>query len=371
MRTVGVEEELLLMNPDTSRMAPLATRILGSAAAHGDADDEDVVRGSLVHELQEEQLELYTSPHSSMAALEEELRGWRTKAAAAAREEGALVVASGTSAVAVEPRRVRTSRYDKMAERFGIVTDEQLTCGCHVHVSVTSDAEAVGALDRIRVWLPALLALSANSPYWQGQDTGYASFRSQALGRWPVSGPTEVFGSPERYRALIESLLASDVILDEGMVYFDARCSHRYPTVEIRVADVCLDVRDAVLVAALGRGLVETAAAEWAAGERPQPVPAALLRLATWQAARWGLSDRLLDPLTSRPKPASEVIGALVDHVRPAVRRCGDEDLMTTRIDRVFSRGNGATRQREMFQRTGSLSDVVAAQARVTVGDDD
>lgn len=371
MRTVGVEEELLLVDAHRERMTPVATRVLRIATARGDAGGEDVGRGSLVNELQEQQLEIYTSPHHSMSTLEAELRTLRNRAASAAREAGARVVASATSPVPVECRRVHTPRYDKMAERFGIVTSEQLTCGCHVHVSVTSFEEAVGVLDRIRVWLPSLLALSANSPFWQGHDTGYASFRSQALGRWPVSGPTEIFGTAETYRAVVGGMLASDVILDEGMVYFDARCSRRYPTVEIRAADVCLDVRDAVLVAALCRGLVETAAEEWAAGKPPPPVPTALLRLATWQAARWGTSSRLLDPLTSRPRPASDVIADLVVHVSPALRRCGDEDLVTERIERVFVRGNGATRQREVFEKTGHLNDVIAALARSTVGQGD
>lgn len=168
--------------------------------------------------------------------------------------------------------------------------------------------------------------MSANSPFWQGQDTGYASFRSQALGHWPVSGPTQIFGAAEGCGAVVGGMVASGVILDEAMVYFDARCSHRYPTVEIRVADVCLDVRDTVLIAALCRGLVQIAAEEWAAGKPPPPVPIGLLRLATWQAARWGNSDSLLDPLTSRPRPACDVIAELVAHVSDALRRCGDED---------------------------------------------
>jgi carboxylate-amine ligase len=371
MRTVGVEEELLLVDAHRERMTPVATRVLRIATARGDAGREDVGRGSLDHELQEQQLELRSSPQRSISMLEAELRSLRHRAASAAREVGARVVASATSPVPVECRRVHTPRYDKMAERFGIVTHEQLTCGCHVHVSVTSSEEAVGVLDRIRVWLPSLLALSANSPFWQGHDSGYASFRSQANSRWPVSGPTEIFGTAERYRAVVDGMLASDVILDERMVYFDARCSHRYPTVEIRVADVCQDVRDAALVAALCRGLVETAAEEWAAGKPPPAVPAALLRLATWQAARWGNDDRLLDPLTSRPRPAADVIAELVVHVAPALRRCGDEDLVTERIERVFVRGNGARRQRAVFEKTGHLSDVIAALARATVGPGD
>lgn len=371
MRSVGVEEELLLVDAHNDRTRPVATRVLRIASARGDAGIEDVGRGSLVHELQEDQLEAYTPPHTSMTAVEAELRTWRHKAATAASEAGARVVACATCPVEVEPRQVHTARYDAMAERFGIVTREQLTCGCHVHVSVTSSEEAVGVLDRIRVWLPSLLALSGNSPYSQGRDTGYDSFRWQSLGRWPVSGPTEVFGTATRYRRLIADMLATHVILDDGMIYFDARCSYRFPTVEIRVADVCLDVRDAVLLAALCRGLVDTAAEEWTAGEPPPPVPTALLRLATWQAARWGISDRLLDPTTSRPAPASDVIATLVAHISQALRRCGDEALVAEGVERVFVRGNGATRQREVVEKTGRIGDVIAEHARVTVGQDD
>ena len=371
MRTVGVEEELLLVDAHCEVMAPVATRVLQVAAARGDAGGDAPGRGSLVGELQEQQLELYTSPHASMAALETELRTLRGRAASAALEVGARVVASATSPVPVEGRQVHTARYDAMAERFGILAHEQLLCGCHVHVSVASDEEAVGVLDRIRVWLPALLAISANSPFWQGRDTGYASFRSPWMARWPVSGPPDLFGTADAYRAAIDGMLASGVILDTGMVYLDARCSRRYPTVEIRVADVCLDVRDAVLLAALCRGLVETAADEWADGVPAPPVPTALLRLATWQAARWGTCDRLLDPVTPRPRPATDVITALVDHVHRALIRCGDGDLVAERVERVLLRGNGATRQRRVFERTGHLVDVVAALARATVGPDD
>ncbi len=129
-----------------------------------------------------------------------------------------------------------------------------------MHVSVESDEEGVGVLDRIRVWLPSLLALSANSPFWNGQDSGYASYRSQAFARWPSWGPTDRFGSAEAYHRLVRKMVLSSVILDAGMVYFDARLSQHYPTVEIRSADVCFTVEEAIVVAALCRGLVETAA---------------------------------------------------------------------------------------------------------------
>jgi glutamate---cysteine ligase / carboxylate-amine ligase len=237
-----------------------------------------------------------------------------------------------------------------------------------VHVSVTSDDEGVAVLDRIRVWLPSLLAVSANSPFWQGADSHYASFRSQAMIRWPSAGPAGVFGSAAAYHALVSAMVASGVLLDEGMVYFDARLSRQYPTVEIRAADVCMDARDAVLVAGLCRGLVETAARDWNAGRSAPDVPTEMLRLATWQAGRFGIDGDLLDPLTGASRPSAEILDALVEYVGPALDADGDLDLVTERLAEVRDRGNGARRQRSVLERTNRIGDVVADVARVTAG---
>jgi carboxylate-amine ligase len=257
-----------------------------------------------------------------------------------------------------------------MAEHAGLTANEQMTCACHVHVAVESDEEGVGVLDRIRTWLPALLAISANSPFWQGSDSSYASYRSQVVLRWPTAGPIDVLGSPEAYHDLVTSIIASGVALDEGMLYFDARLSNHAPTVEIRVADVCPDVDDTVLVAALSRALVDTAAAEWAEGRDAPEVPSQLVKLGSWQAARHGITGGLLRAKNLRPEPARFVVEELVDHVRPALRSTGDEELVDRGVEQVFARGNGAMRQRSTLERTGQLPDVVADLARVTAGQD-
>jgi carboxylate-amine ligase len=370
MRTVGVEEELFLVDADTGRPRAVAAEVLRVAAAHGDLDRGDVLdRGALVHELQQEQLETYTPPESDMARLEADLRSWRSTAIARASEVGARVVASGTSPLPAVPQLVHTTRYEQMAERFGLTTSEQLTCGCHVHVSVDSLDEAVGILDRIRVWLPIVLALSANSPFWGGRDSGYASFRSQAQGRWPTSGPTELFGSVEAYRRHLADVLESGVPLDEGMVYTDARLSRHYPTVEVRVPDVCLDVRDAVLLAALCRGLVETAAREYAAGAPPPQVSTTVLRLAAWQAGKAGVAGELVDPLTSRPRPARDVVDALREHVSEALCDTDDWSLVDDGLRRILAVGTGATHQRSVLEQTGDLGAVVSDLADATAGE--
>lgn len=374
MRTVGVEEELLLVDAESGRPLSVAAQTLryaAEAAEPVDATSDEVPGGSLEHELQQQQVETDTVPHTDMAALADDVRAWRDHAITAARRAGARVIAAGTSPLPAGTAIVGKPRYLQMVEHFGLTTTEQLTGGCHVHVSIESDDEGVGVLDRIRGWLPVLLALSANSPFWQAEDTKYESFRSQAMGRWPTAGPTEMFRTAEGYRETVASMVGSGAILDEGMVHFDARLSHHYPTVEIRVADVCADAADTVLVAALTRGLVDTAAKEWRAGEEPLPLSVSMLRLMGWQAGRFGITGDLIDPRTSKPRPAREIVADLVDHVRDALRENGDVALVEEQIEQIFARGNGAMRQRAMLEKTGQLSDVVAELARVTAGLDD
>jgi carboxylate-amine ligase len=144
------------------------------------------------------------------------------------------------------------------------------------------------------------------------------------------------------------------------MVYFDARLSRRYPTVEVRVADVCLDVGDAVLVAGLSRALVDTAAAQWRAGVPAPPLSAAVLRLASWRASRWGLADALVHPAEQRLRPAAAVVGSLIDHVRPALAANGDLRRVEAQVESVLGRGTGARRQRQVAAASGRLADVVA-----------
>jgi carboxylate-amine ligase len=140
---------------------------------------------------------------------------------------------------------------------------------------------------------------------------------------------------------------------------FDARLSARHPTVEIRVSDVCLDPRDTVLIAALVRALVETAAREWEAGVEPDGVPAIILRQSVWMASRWGIQGELLHPVTHRPDSALRVISALHDHVRDVLEESGDGAYVEEALGRVLNNGTGATRQLQSYGRHGQLADVV------------
>ncbi len=367
-RTFGVEEELLLVDPDTGAPQALSGSVIHYARRH----DELFLTGgrrskALETELQREQVETATPVCVSLDEVSDHVRSARIAAAQSAAGVGAAVAALATSPVSVRPSLTPSHRYLRMADAYGPTADEQLTCGCHVHVGIESAEEGVAVLDRIRPWLPPLLALSANSPFWQGADTGSDSWRHQVWGRWPSSGPTELFGSAEAYRATVKALLATGALVDEGMIYFDARLSRHYPTVEIRVADVCLEADDAVLTAALVRALVETAADAWHRGEPPDPVRADLMRLAMWRAGRSGLREQLVHPRTHLAAPAREVVEALLDHLSPALDRAGDLDTVTKLLRGVLERGNGARFQRAVYARTGDVPSVVTAAVQETV----
>jgi glutamate---cysteine ligase / carboxylate-amine ligase len=362
VRTVGVEEELLLIDTNEHRPTAVADQVVEHARRADPGGDPPVE-----HELKQEQIEIGSTAATSMAALQAELVRLRAAAARAAEAEGSTIVAIAASPWKNSPNVTPTARYERMTGEFGLLARQQLTCGQHVHVGMDSRAEGVGVLDQLRGWLPVLTALSVNSPFWQGQDTGYQSFRSVLWGRWPTAGPTEVFGDEASYDATVAELLESGTILDEGMIYFDARLSASYPTVEVRVADVCTDVRDAVLLAAVARALVETMAGRWRSGEPVPPIRTTLVRVAAWRAARSGLSAELVDPRTGKPVPAWQLVSELIEQLEPALRRCGDEQLVAEGLARLRAAGTGADRQRASFAVRGSLQDVVADAAARTL----
>jgi glutamate---cysteine ligase / carboxylate-amine ligase len=347
MRTVGVEEELLLVRTDGqhARTVPAGQRL-------ADALPE------VEHEFKLEQAEIGTVPVTTLDELAADVRRCRRELIMSAAERRVRVAALGTNPLPGTPTPTPDARYERMNERFGIVARNQLTCGMHVHVSVESRAHGVAAIDGIRTWLALLIALSANSPLWRGTDTGYASYRTIEWGRWPTSGPTDVFGSVPAYDATVGHLEMIGAALDAGMIYFDARLSRRYPTVEVRVADVCPDVDDSVLIAALCRALIDVTIARPANCEHP--VATSLLRAAGWRAARFGLSGELVDLAAGQLRPAADLIDRLVDHVSSALRTSGDDTAVRTSLDRVLRRGTGADRQRAVLQRRSSVTDVIA-----------
>ncbi len=373
MRTFGVEEELLIVDPESGMLLALADLMLPSLvppkepdAARIHATEKPVHEGAdFSYELKLEQIETQTHPCLDYTELLRQLRRARALADQAARAHGGRVAALATSPQGSATHLTPNPRYMTMQQRFGLTVRNQLTCGLHVHTYVQSPEEGVAVMDRIRDKLAVLIALSANSPFWNGAETGFESYRTQAWNRWPGSGPTMIFGSLPVYRRVVTRLVQSGVLMDEGMVYFDARLCRQHPTVEIRVADVCLRAEDAALIAVLVRALVESAAREWNDGVDPAPVPTLLLRMAAWQASNCGLRGELLDFGTFTPAPAADVVRALADFVAPVLEEQGELELVRVGVERILAEGTGSQLQRGPF-RAGGLPAVVERAVELT-----
>lgn len=371
VRAVGIEEELLVVDPATGepvQAGPRLVRRVRAETAEGlPADVPVVLDGSgMSGEFMRQQVEVGTAPRTDLTALADQVREHRRIAQRAAQGEGLAVAALGSSPISVTPAVSADARYLSLLSTFRQVAGDQLINGCHVHVDTVSREEAVAVVDRIQPWLPLLRAISSNSPFWHGRDSGYASYRSLVWGRWPSAGPTEPFGSVAAYEQTVEALIATGAVVDRGNLYFDARPSERYPTVEIRAADVCLHPDDAVLLGALARGLVSTLGHAWRDERQVAPVRVALLRTAHWRAAREGLSGRLQHPLTHQPVPAADALRTLLDFVAPALDETGDRIAVTDLVEQVMRRGTGAARQRQAFHRRASLADVARMAIKET-----
>jgi carboxylate-amine ligase len=226
------------------------------------------------------------------------------------------------------------------------LVDEQLICGMHVHVAMPERETAVRVLNRLRPWLPLLVALGGNSPLWRGQDTGFASWRTVIFGRWPVTGIPPAFASAADYDARLDALHRAGVIRDRGQVYWLARISERYPTLEVRALDVQLHVEDAQALAGAVRALVATALLEEDGG-RPADPPPELLSGALWHASRYGLGGQLVDPVRGEHRDAAAMVKDLLDHIGPALAASGDHELVPSALERLLHVGTGADRQRQ------------------------
>ncbi|MEV1132213.1 glutamate--cysteine ligase [Agromyces sp. NPDC049794] len=359
--TLGVEEEYLLLDPDTGESMAVADRVLDALSGSARDQSRQEFRHSMV--------EMVTPVSCDLGEVREHLVRLRRSAAEAAEAAGARLVAVGATPVHERHRSVPDEpRYHAMSRRFGPVAHDPAVCGCHVHVGLPDRELAVQVSNHLRPWLPVVQAITANSPLHDGRDTGHASWRSMQLERWPSIGPTPHFESVADYDGTVSDLIAAGIMLDAAMVYWYARPSAAYPTVEIRVGDVCPTVDDTVLVAGLVRALVATMADQVRDGVTAPRIRDCLVAAAHWRAAHDGLDGDLIDLRAGGTKPAWTLVDELVATVTPALVRHGDLGYVRGHLARVHAEGNGATRQRRIMARTDgdvrAVLDHLATQTR-------
>lgn len=357
----GAEEEFLVVDALTRRPVPRAAEVVGDAStALGDR-----VSG----EITTLQLETRTDACDTVEELAAQVGEARRVIATCAHAAGLKVVSTGSPVLAapVPPPMTTGPRQSMGTATFRGLHDELAICALHVHVEMPSRDHAVAVGNHLRPYLPVLLTLTANSPFWDNRDSGYASWRTMTWCRWPVAGPPPRFDSAAHYDEAVDSLLAAGVMVDRGTIFWDVRPSEKHPTLEIRVADAALTAQESALYAVLVRALVVHLSAAVRGGAPAPDMPAELLRVAYWRAARDGLDGYGLDLSNGALLPARALVERLATLVEPVLRAQGEQELVTRWLDRLLAGGTGARRQREVAARSGGLAEVVDYVAEQTV----
>jgi glutamate---cysteine ligase / carboxylate-amine ligase len=381
--TLGVEEEFHLVDLETRRLTPRAQDVLSRLSGEGPASARarvgssatDAVgavasSGGYAPELQQSVVETNSAVTTSLDELRHHLGSLRRELSGAAESLGVGVAAAGTMPLGVPLVITESPRFRRMLADYQLLVREQLICGLQIHVGIGSRDTAVQLIDRVSPWLPPLLALSASSPFLHtGEDSGYASLRTLIWSRWPTTGRAGAFSSAAEYDALVQKLVASGVISDAGMLYFDVRPSAHVPTLELRICDSCPSLDTIVLIAGLFRAVVARELSRLSSGESFTPLPPAVERAAMWRAARSGLEGELVDLSVPRSVPAAVLVREVLNELRPELEQHGDWETLGELAEAALASGSSAARQREVLRQRDEITDVVDSIVAETRGD--
>lgn len=349
--TIGVEEEFQLVDSSTRELAPAIEAVIGAAP---DGSER------IARELFQDCVEMRSPVFSNVGALAAQLPVLRREVAEAAQAAGVGLAASGLHPISdpFAQRFTPGERYKRMEEELGSLARLQIIYALHVHVAVPDGERAIRATNALRRHVPLFVALSANSPFWNGMDTGFASARVKIRDASPRSGLPPTFYSWQEFEDYTEALVAMGNIPDFSWFWWDVRPHPHLGTVELRVPDVQAEPDYAVALAALTQCLVATA-------EDCAPEDARYISENKWRAIRRGADARFYDFARREEKGAREVARDLVARLRPVSQDLGCEAELGGVLE-ILGRGTGADLQRAVYEKRGSLEDVVDYLLRTT-----
>ncbi|ABC23262.1 carboxylate-amine ligase [Rhodospirillum rubrum] len=345
--TVGIEEEYLLVDRQSRALAAdppeaLMTRL---AAAFGDTN-----HGAVTPEFLRAQIEVGTKVCDSLAEAGEALGALRRVLAEEAKGFGLAPIAASTHPFAewADLKHTPKERYDLLAEDLQAVVRRLVICGMHVHVGIEDPDLRMDLMAQVSYFLPHLLALTTSSPFWRGEDSGLKSYRIAVFSALPRTGLPDSFSSFAEYQRHVEVLVSAGLIEDSTRIWWDIRPSHRFPTLEMRIADVCTRLDDALCVAALFRCLLRMLYRLRRANQRWRHYARLLIAENRWRAQRYGLDGGLVDFGRGEVVPFADLIEELLELIAPdaAVFGCQAEVLHARTI---LHRGTSAHNQLRVF----------------------
>jgi carboxylate-amine ligase len=349
--TVGVEEELMILDAASFDLVSAIDSILG----------EPPPAGEIKPELLESVLEIATAPCPDVASVAAELVALRGLARERARAKGLAIGAAGTHPFArwEDQRVVSDDRYRGLVRQLGFVARQELVFGMHVHVGMADREEAVGVANGVRPYVPLLIALSANSPLWRGHLTGLMSSRVPIFRAFPRVGLPPRYDDWADFERRVETMSACGMIEDYTYLWYDVRPHPRLGTIEVRAMDSQTRVEHTVALSALVVSLVKLLTESFQRGE-PQPDPPwEIVDENRWLAARHGLDAELFDDATGSRRPAREMTADLLRRLRSHARELGCEQELDG-VEDLLRFGNGAARQKMVYEANHDLRELIA-----------
>jgi carboxylate-amine ligase len=356
--TIGIEEELMILDAETHELANAIETVLEEFGGEGQAKPE----------LHESVLEIATSPARNTEEAGEELRALRRGVAEAASRHGLTIGSSGTHPTARwEDQRIAPHpRYRELISALRFVARQEIIFGLHVHVGLDDADKAIHVANGMRVHLPILLALSANSPFWRSDATGLCSARMPIFRQFPRVGIPPVYDDFEDWKRHIAFMVDAGVIDDYTWLWYDVRPHPNFGTVEIRAMDAQTRVEHTLGLAALIQAMVKELAEHFESGAELGHYPHEMLDENRWLAARHGLDGELVDLPEQRLVPVRELARRLLDRLRGHAQDLGSADALAA-VEDILEHGNGAHRQRLVYEANHDygelLRDIVGATA--------
>jgi glutamate---cysteine ligase / carboxylate-amine ligase len=355
--TIGIEEELMILDAESLELVNAIEAML-----------EPAPLGEIKPELMESVLEISTDPCQNIAEAGDQLRALRRQVSETASNKGMAIGSAGTHPYAMweDQRIVARPRYRDLISALRFVARQELIFGMHVHVGVDDPDKAIHVANGMRVHMPVLLGLSANSPFWRADTTGMASTRTPIFRAFPRVGIPPTYDDWEDYERRVEFMITAKVIEDYTYLWHDVRPHPKFGTVEIRVMDSQTHVEHSLALAALVQGMVKELAEHFDAGKRLSQYPFEMLDENKWLAARHGLEGELVDLPSSERVSTRALARRLIDRMR---EHCADLGSLSDLegVEDLLARGNGASRQVVVYEANHDLREVMAEIVAATV----
>lgn len=350
--TLGIEEEFQILDSETYHLRSQMSKIIEGGKIH--------LQERIKEEMHQSIVEMGTNVCENIHAARDEVSYLRQQVISLADNEGLKVAAAGTHPFSQWNEQLITNnpRYDEIVHEMGDVARGNLIFGMHVHVAIPSREEGLDILNVARYFLPHLYALSSNSPFWEGRDTGFKSYRSKVFDKFPRTGIPPFFNSIQEYDKFVDILVKTRCLDNTKKIWWDIRLHPFFPTVEFRICDVVMTVDEVMCITALMQCIVAKIYKLHKKNQTFKSYRRLLLNENKWRAARWGMEAKLIDFGREEEVPFNRLMNELLEFIDDVV----DELDCRKEVNYVFQmieQGSGADRQLKVFQETGDLTKVV------------